>query len=89
MLYKNDRNSRITFTLTVADGAVSPIDRIELDAASAKKFRLIDLGGNTWAIEYLNNTRPATFKASTVRLSVFLTGCEKSVSMLKLKVSYK
>ena len=88
-LYKKDRFSRAVFTLSVADKAVSPIDHIALDAASAKKFALIDLGDNTWGLEYPGNTLPKTFRASTVRLSVYVSGCSAAAATVKLKVSYQ
>ena len=89
ILYKNDKYSRLTFTLSIPDGTVAPISYVDIDTASANKFRLIDLGGNTYALEYLYNTLPAKFKASTVKLYIYVEGCEKAAASVGVKVSYK
>ena len=88
-LHKKDRFSRAVFTLSIADGTVKPMAYIDMDAASAQKFRLIELGNGAWALGYKDNTLPASFRASTVKLSVYAQDCDAPLGTVKLKVSYK
>ena len=91
-MYKKDRYSRLTFRLSVADPRVAPISGIELDDASAKKFQLVELEDNTWALEYKDNTLPtgaSAFKASSVKLFVYVDSCSVSVATVSIRVSYQ
>ena len=87
VMYRNDRYSRAQFTLSIADGTVARIEHAEMDSVSENRFRLIDLGNGCFTLEYKDSTFPASFKASTVKLSVYVQGCEKAVATVKLKVS--
>ena len=68
---------------------VAPIEHAELDKASKEKFRPVTLADNTFALEYKDSVLPTAFRASTVKLSVYVQGCEKSVATVSIRVSYK
>ena len=88
-LFKNDRYSRAVFTLSTADESVAPTVNVALDTASAKKYQIVSLGNNTWGLEYKENTLPKAFKSGTVKLSVFVEGCDSAASTVSLKVNFK
>ena len=89
VFYKKDRFSRAYFTLSIPDPTVATISDVTLDTASAKKFRLLSYGNGVYAIEFLDNRFPASFTASTVKLSVFVQGCTPAVATAKIKITYK
>ena len=91
-LLAKDRYSSANVKLSTTDATLSAIDRVELDTASLKFFKLTDLGHGTYAISYKDNLIPSGLKASnTVKLNVFLDGntTSKPNSMLSVKVTIK
>jgi hypothetical protein len=88
-LLKEDRFSRGEFKLTIEDPTVARIDHITLDAASAAKFDIYDLGDGTFALGYKGNVLPSAFKPASVKVSVYVEGCAEAVATITLKVVYK
>ena len=89
VMLRNDRFSRVSFRLSIDDPEVAPLTHAELDAASAKKFSLHEVQPGLYELEYLHNELPKSFKASTVKVNVFVQGCEKAAATVKIKVTYK
>lgn len=95
LLLKDRYDTTAPITLTVADQSVFGIERVELDGASQKWFRLIELGNGSYAIGWKNNTLPAGTlalkpgAAKTVKLQIYMQGglSSKPTTTVSVKVS--
>ena len=92
VLYKNDRFSRSPIPITVTDGAMNPISRVEIkDPKLAQLYEVYSYGNGEFSIGFKNDTVGAGVKTGNVALEVYVDGnaSAKSNASVTLKLNIR